>query len=369
MKKSRAAIAPGDGSFIIANTLIGAPAHDEVLIKVKAAGICHTDYDSLQWGNRMVLGHEGAGTVKETGTDVHHVKRGDAVIMNWAIPCHSCFQCKLGNQHLCEKNSPVTAGKNGFCAGHPTLESTLYEGLPVLRSFNLGTISEYALVKAAALTKIPEQIPFEVAAITGCGVMTGFGSVMHAARVPAGASVVVIGTGGVGLNVIQAARISGATKIIAVDTNAGRLNFARRFGATHTIQPQAGDSNLQAAAHEVKELTEGRGADFAFESTAVPALGAAPLAMIRNGGMALQLSGIEQEIRFDMNLFEWDKTYINPLYGQCKPEVDFPRIFDHYLKKEMLLDELITKTYTIDQLQQAFDDMLAGKNAKGVILF
>lgn len=369
MRSSNAAITTGDGGFFIGETQIASPAADEVLVQVKAAGICHTDYDSLQWGNQMVAGHEGAGIVIETGRAVGHVKKGDHVILNWAIPCHQCFQCKLGNQHLCEKNSPVTAGKNGYCEGHATLESTRYNGRPILRSFNLGTLSEYALVKGAAVTIIPDSIPFPVAAITGCGVMTGYGSVMNAAKVGKGDSVAVIGTGGVGLNVIQAARICGASPIIAIDTNAARLDFARTFGATHILLPEKTDHSLKITAENVKTLTGGRGADYAFECTAVPALGAAPLAMVRNGGTALQLSGIEQEISIDMNLFEWDKKYINPLYGQCRPDRDFLRIFRHYQQKELMLDELITKTYSLDQLDGAFNDMLSGKNAKGVIVF
>jgi len=116
-------------------------------------------------------------------------------------------------------------------------------------------------------------------------------------------------------------------------------------------------------------LTEGRGADYAFECTAIPALGATPLAMVRNAGTAVQVSGIEEEITIDMNLFEWDKVYINPLYGKCRPQIDFPILVDLYDKGELMLDEMITRTYSIDQLQQAFDDMLKGKNAKGVVVF
>lgn len=369
MVSSRSAITTGDGRFFIGDTKVAPPAADEVLVKIKAAGICHTDYDSLNWGNRMILGHEGAGIVEETGAAVKHVRPGDHVILNWAIPCHNCFQCKLGNEHICENNSPVTAGNSNYSDGHATPESSRFEELPIFRSFNLGTLSEYALVKAGAVTSIPKEVPFAVAAITGCGVMTGYGSVMNAAKVKAGSSVVVIGAGGVGLNVIQAAKISGAAKIIAIETNAQRLEYAKTFGATHLLQSEKSDKLLNEISKEVKKLTEGRGADYAFECTAIPQLGASPLAMIRNGGMALQLSGIEQEITIDMNLFEWDKTYINPLYGQCKPAVDFPKILDHYLKKEMLLDELVTQTYPLDQLRDAFSDMLSGKNAKGVILF
>ena len=157
--------------------------------------------------------------------------------------------------------------------------------------------------------------------------------------------------------------------IIAVDVNPQRLEMARQFGATHILLADRSDTGLRKAARQVKEMTQGRGADYAFECTAVPELGAAPLAMVRNAGTAVQVSGIEQEIAFDMNLFEWDKVYINPLYGKCRPRIDFPKLVDLYDKGDLLLDEMVTRTYPLEQLGQAFDDLLAGKNAKGVITF
>jgi Zn-dependent alcohol dehydrogenase len=175
--------------------------------------------------------------------------------------------------------------------------------------------------------------------------------------------------GGVGLNVIQACRISGAAKIIAVDVNQNRLEMARKFGATDLLLAQRSDRGLLQAAEEVKNLCGGRGADYAFECTGVPALGAAPLAMVGNAGTAVQVSGIEQPIEIDMTLFEWDKVYLNPLYGQAMPEYDFPKLLAHYQNGALKLDELITRTYSLDQLQDAIDDMLAGRNAKGVVLF
>ncbi len=364
-----AAITRGDGSLFIDKIEIGTPAPDEVLVQIKASGICHTDYDSLSWGNTMIPGHEGAGIIAKCGQQVRHLSVGDHVILNWAIPCGKCFQCCKGNQHLCERNSFVMAGNSAFSEGHAHPDGTLYHGKPIPRSFNLGTLSEYTLVKESAVVRIPKEVPFPSAAIVGCGVMTGYGSVMNAAKVPADSSVAVIGTGGVGLNVIQAARIAGATTIIAIDTRRSRLDFAEKFGATHTLLANAEDEELQSITQQVKSLTNGRGADFAFECTAIPEMGTAPLRLIRHGGMALQLSGIEQEINFDMRLFEWDKSYINPLYGQCKPQIDFPKIIEHYNHRRLMLDELVTATYPLSDLQHAFDDMLSGKNAKGVIVF
>ncbi|MEC5125242.1 alcohol dehydrogenase catalytic domain-containing protein [Verrucomicrobiales bacterium BCK34] len=362
-----AAISDGKGGFKIGTIDVGAPAPDEVKVELRASGICHTDWDSLSWGYPVVLGHEGAGVVLEVGDNVTGVAPGDHVVLNWAIPCHSCFACENGNTNICEVNSPVTGSSPEKGHAHP--EATLSEGAPIRRSFHLGTLSRETIVKKEAVVVIPKAIPFESACLLGCGVMTGYGSVVHAAKVNEGSSVVVIGTGGVGLNVIQAAKVSGAGKIIAVDVKESRLEMATKFGATHSIRASVDDAGLLEAAKQVAELCGGRGADYAFECTGIPALGAAPLAMVRNAGIAVQVSGIEETIEIDMNLFEWDKIYTNPLYGKSNPAVDFPKLIELYEQGALLLDELVTRTYPLRDLSQAFDDMLAGKNAKGVIVF
>lgn len=353
--KSRAAIADGKGNFTFGEVEVGEPGEGAVRVRIKAAGVCHTDWDSLHW-EQLVMGHEGAGIVDAVGENVTSVACGDPVVLNWAIPCHSCFQCQRGNQVLCEDHPKVAPN------------STTYKGNPIPRSFDIGTMSDYTIVPEAAVTKIDVDIPFPSAAIIGCGVMTGVGSVWNAAQVPPGASVVVLGSGGVGLNVIQAARIAGANPIIAVDVNFHRLMMAREYGATETVEASREDTGLLQAAEQVKAITGGRGADYAFECTAIPELGAAPLAMVRNCGTAVQVSGIEQEITVDMNLFEWDKVYINPLYGKCRPEIDFPRILALYATGDLMLDEMVTRTYPLDDLEKAFDDMHHGRNAKGVLV-
>jgi len=364
---TKAAIGDGRGNFTLEEIKVGSPRPGEVLVEIKAAGLCHTDWDSMSWKRPLVLGHEGAGIVKEVGEGVSHVRAGDHVLLNWAIPCGECFQCLLGNHSLCETSRPATAFER--TPGHAHPEGTTLNGEPVDRSFNLGTLSGLTLVRQQAVTPLCTNIPFPSAAIVGCGVMTGYGSVVNTARVQAGSSVVVLGVGGVGLNAIQGARIAGADQIIAVARKAHRLETAKQFGATHTIQVPPGDDELLQVAREVRKLTGGRGADYCFESTANPKLGAAPLAFVRNGGMAVQMSGIEQRIDFDMSLFEWDKIYVNPLYGKCTPGIDFPRIFALYAKGELLLDEMVTRTYPLDGLGNAFQDMLDGKNCKGVIVF
>ncbi|MEM7368615.1 MAG: alcohol dehydrogenase catalytic domain-containing protein [Bacteroidota bacterium] len=368
--QSKSAIAKGDGTFVIDAVTLENPQADEVLVKMKAAGLCHTDYDSLSWGKPIVMGHEGAGVVAKVGEEVQGVGVGDQVILNWATPCMNCFQCQEGNQHICENNSPVVAGANGHTPGHAHLAGTNWNGKNIERSFNLGTLSEFALVKQSALVKVhQENLNFSAASIVSCGVMTGYGSVVNSAKLTAGSSVVVLGCGGVGLNVIQACRISGAARIIAVDINENKLDLAKQFGATDILLADPADKGLTLAASQVKGMLGGRLADYAFECTAIPSLGAAPLAMIRNAGTAVQVSGIEEEITIDMQLFEWDKIYINPLYGKCRPQIDFPKLMHLYQKGDLMLDEMITKEYQLEELKQAFDDMLMGRNAKGVVVF
>jgi S-(hydroxymethyl)glutathione dehydrogenase/alcohol dehydrogenase len=367
MHHARAAITDGKGNFRIEEITVADPIGDEVLVEIKASGICHTDHDSMKWGGSLIMGHEGAGIVKAVGEKVTRISVGDPVVLSWAIPCKTCYQCHAGNESLCEENSPVT-GKDPM-QGHARVESSQHNGSGIPRSFNLGTMSSLAMVREPAVVKLTKKIPFSSACILGCGVMTGVGSVTNAAKLTPGSSAVVLGAGGVGLNVIQGARIEGAKQIIAIDISEDRLETAKKFGATHTICASREDQGLSSAAAEVKALTKGRGADYAFECTAVPQLGAAPLAMIRNAGTAVQVSGIEETIPFNMELFEWDKLYLNPLYGKCRPAEDFPKLFALYEQGALLLDELVTRTYALDELPQAFEDLLAGKNAKGVILF
>jgi S-(hydroxymethyl)glutathione dehydrogenase/alcohol dehydrogenase len=350
-----AIITNGRGEFFLDQLELGDPEPGEVLVELKASGVCHTDFDSMSWGRTIVMGHEGAGVVRACGSGVRHVAPGDKVLLNWAIPCGECFQCRRGAENICE-NKPTVPNQR-----------FRYKDQFINASFNLGTMATHTVVPWPAVVKIDVEIPFPSAAILGCGVMTGFGSVVNAAKVEKGSSVVVLGTGGVGLSVIQVAVHACARIIIAVDANPNRLELARQFGATHTVLADRGDAGLLSAAKEVKELTE-RGADYAFECTAVPELGPAPLSMVRNGGMAVGVSGIEQVVPFDMELFEWDKRYINPLYGQCRPFVDFPVLLSLYKQNRLKLDEMVTRTYPLSGLADAFEHMKQGSNAKGVLI-
>jgi S-(hydroxymethyl)glutathione dehydrogenase/alcohol dehydrogenase len=354
---STALVTAGDAQFSLEEVELGDPQANEVLVELKASGVCHTDLDMLNRRFPHVMGHEGAGVVLATGAGVDHVKPGDAVILNWAIPCGECFQCRQGKENICAARP------------HVPHDRRKWRGKPLYPSFGIGTMASHSVVPKQALVKIDVDIPFPSAALLGCGVMTGFGSVTNVAKVRPGSSVVVLGTGGVGLSVIQGAVHACAGMIIAIDVNPARLELAKQFGATHTILAKREDAGLIGASKEVKSLI-GRGADYAFECTAVPELGAAPLAMVCNGGVAIAVSGIEQVVPIDMELFEFDKLYMTPLYGQCRPQIDFPMLLKLYQRKSLKLDEMVTRTYPLSKegLTQAFEHMRQGLNAKGVLV-
>jgi Zn-dependent alcohol dehydrogenase len=349
-----AIVTDGAGGHRVVSTEVRDPAPGEVLVELAASGLCHTDVDSLRWGRRLVMGHEGSGSVRAVGDGVD-LAVGQPVILNWAIPCGSCFQCASGRQHLCERRDRSDAA----CT------TTRIDGEPVPRPFSLGTMSALTLVPAAACVAVPTAMPHHVACIVGCGVMTGFGSVVNAARVAAGSTVAVLGAGGVGLNVVQSAALAGA-RVIAIDLHPARLQLAASLGATDTITATPG--GFGDVVERVRALTGGRGADVAFECTSVVELAAAPLLLVRNGGTAVQVSGFEEVAPFDLQAFEWDKTYINPLYGQCRPQIDIPRIVDLYLAGRYRLDEIVDARFTIDDLGEAIAAMQHGDVAKAVIV-
>ena len=365
--QARAAITDGKGHFTLETIDVSDPIGDEVLVEIKAAGICHTDHASLKWKRPLIMGHEGAGVVRAVGPGVSHVKPSDSVLLNWAVPCGKCFQCQRGQIVLCEESKPAYVMERSNAHAHR--EGTTWNGWPVDRSFNIGTLSSLTLVRAPAVTPLPSGVPLESACIVGCGVMTGFGSAVNVAKVAPGSSVAVIGCGGVGLNIIQGARLNKASTIIAIDLREASLDQAKSFGATHTILADPSDCEFESLSQKVKMLTSERGVDYAFEATAVPALAFAPLRLVRNGGMALQVSGINEPVTIPMPWFMWNKTYLTPLYGDCVPSRDFPRIFDYYRRGELKLDELVSRTYPLDKLAEALEDMLSGRNAKGVITF
>lgn len=358
---ARAAVTVAPGVVEVVDISVAPPNADEVRVAIVASGVCRTDEELLGHPG-LIPGHEGAGIVEAVGNDVEDIEVGDRVLLNWAMSCGSCFYCRRGHKNLCEVGSPLHNGPGSRAhAG-----STTYRDGALARAFGLGTLSTMTLVPARAVTRIPDTIPFPSAAILGCAVMTGIGSALNAAHVLAGDTVAVIGIGSVGLNVIQGARLAGATTIIAIGRDPEKLDVARRFGATHVIQFSANAINETADA--VRLLTHGRGADSAFECTGVPSLAVAPLALIRHGGVAVQVSGVSGELDVDMSLFAVDKTFVYSLYGECDPARDFPRMFRWYEERSLLLDELVTRSYELDGVRDAFEDLGHGQNIKSVVM-
>lgn len=365
-----AAIGDGQGHFVLDEIAVRAPLAGEVRVTLRAAGICHTDQASLHWPGPLVLGHEGAGVVESVGEGVAlshpQLQPGQPVLLNWAIPCGHCPQCARGRGSLCERTHGVdpTLGSSAPAPGH-----TLWRGQPIERSFRLGTFAEHTLVRAEALTVLPAGLPLQRACILGCGVMTGVGAAVNVAQVQPGDTVAVLGCGGVGLSVVQGARLARAGRIIAIDRRPAALQRASDLGATHRVEAPADDPQGDQLAATVRALTDGRGADHAFEATGVAALAFLPLKLCRHGGNAVQLSGAHGPVSVEMPQFWWDKRYLVPLYGGCLPERDFPRLFDWAERGELELAGMVTHTYRLAELGQALDDMLAGRSAKGVIVF
>ncbi|MFY7855626.1 MAG: zinc-binding dehydrogenase [Rubrivivax sp.] len=367
---SLAALGDGAGGFVIEPVQVRAPGPGEVRVALRAAGLCHTDHASLRWPGPLVLGHEGAGVIERVGEGVARshplLQPGRRVLLNWAIPCGQCPQCLRGVGALCERTMGVdpSRGSSAPAPGH-----TRWRGQPVERAFKLGTLAQHTLVRAEALTVLPERLPLRHACILGCGVMTGVGAAVNVARVQPGDTVAVVGCGGVGLSVVQGARLAGAARIIAIDRRPVALQRAQAFGATHLIEAATDDPGHAQLTAAVQALTDGRGADHAFEATGVAALAFLPLKLCRHGGNAVQLSGAHGPVSVEMPQFWWDKRYLVPLYGGCHPERDFPRLFHWAARGELALHDMVTHTYRLSELGTALDDMMSGRSAKGVIVF
>jgi S-(hydroxymethyl)glutathione dehydrogenase/alcohol dehydrogenase len=360
-----AIIADGDGGFALETIEVDPPGPGELRITLAAAGVCHTDHASLRWPGPLVLGHEGAGHVEQVGDGVHGLRAGQPVLLNWAIPCGHCFQCSRGADALCERTHELDPARLGNSRAHAG--ATRWRGRPIDRAFHLGTFARHTLVRAEAVTPLPPQLAPDVACILGCAVMTGVGSAVNVAAIASGESIAVLGCGGVGLNVVQGARIAGAGIVIAIDRVQARLDRARELGATHGLLAGDDDADHARLIAAVRGLTDGRGVDHAFEATGVPALALLPLQLARNGGDALQVSGAHGPATLELPQLFWNKRYMAPLYGGCVPARDFPRLFDWVARGELELASLISHRYPLHALDQAFDDMLAGRSSKGVL--
>jgi S-(hydroxymethyl)glutathione dehydrogenase/alcohol dehydrogenase len=343
------------------------PKTHEVQVKMVAAGICHSDYHiisgELPGYLPMALGHEGAGIVEAVGPEVTNCKVGDHVVLTFIPSCGVCYYCTSGHANLCNMGAAILMG--------PQLDGTFRmhgEKGDIGQMCVISTFSERTVVPDASVVKVADYYPLDKAVLVGCGVPTGFGAVVHRAKVEAGSTVMVIGCGGIGMNAVQAAAIAGARIIIAVDTVDYKLERAKEFGATHTINPKNQD-----LVQTVKDITWGEGVRYAFEAIATPAtIGQAYACTAKNGTVVvigLTPATAESIPIPPLDLVLFQKTVMGTLYGDSQPRNDIPNLLSLYHAGKLKLDELITRTYTLDQVNEAYADMIGGKNIRGVIHF
>jgi S-(hydroxymethyl)glutathione dehydrogenase/alcohol dehydrogenase len=340
------------------------PQRGEVRVKLGACGVCHSDLSAVNGTIGLplplVLGHEGAGVVEDVGEGVSDLAKGDHVIFSFIYMCGKCRFCVAGRPVLClEQGKALTTP----LAGTPRAHDAAGKALGIFSG--CGSMAEYATVSAENLIKIDASIPLDVAALVGCGVTTGVGAVFNTAKVVPGSSVAVFGCGGVGLSVIQGARIAGAEKIIAIDTLPAKLEMAKKFGATDTLL------STSDAVKPLKAMTSG-GPDYAFECVGSGELAGTAFRAIRRGGLAVVVGVAKPSDSTSlrtMSLPFEEKTITGSYFGSCVPRVDFPRMLALYLAGRLKLDEMITRRYAIDEAPRAFADLQSGANARGVIVF
>ncbi len=351
---------------VVERITVDSPKRGEVMVKLSACGVCHSDLSAtngtIALPPPLILGHEGAGEVVEVGEGVTGLAVGDHVVASFIYMCGKCRFCSVGRPVLC-----VEQGKALATLPDGTLRTKDAQGKPLNIFSGCGVMAEYATMHVDNLVKIDPKIPLDRAALVGCAVTTGVGAVFNTARVRPGASVAVFGCGGVGLNVIQGAAIAGAERIVAIDTLQAKLDMARKFGATDVLLAKAGEDLTKA----LKKLTAG-GADYAFECVGSGELAAAAYKAAGRGGMAVVVgvakASDSTSVRTMTLPFE-EKTLTGSYFGSCVPRVDFPRMLGLYMQGKLKLDELITRRYLIDEAPQAFADLEAAKNARGVIVF
>lgn len=368
--KTKAAVFYQPGEPLRIETLeIDPPRAKEVRVKLSAVGLCRSDHNVMV-GTRpvgmtpMVMGHEGAGVVDAIGPGVTSIRPGDHVVLMFIPTCGKCPNCVSGRSYACALSAYIARG--------PQLDGTYRlrnsAGQEVGQFCLLGAFSEYAVVPEDSVCVINPEFPLQAACLLGCGVVGGYGAAVNRAGVTHGSSVVVIGCGGVGMNVIQGARCAGASTIIAVDTVESKLGWARQFGATHTIH--AGSQDVVAT---VLEITDGQGVDFAFEAISRPdTIGQAFEATARLGTVVvigLTPSHFDSLPIPPLNLVLGQKTLMGTLYGGSNALVEIPKLLQLYRQGQILLDELVTQTYSLDQINQGYADMVAGRNIRGVLVF
>ena len=338
------------------------PGPDEVLVKVAASGVCHTDLSvieaKLPYPPPVILGHEGAGVVEAVGSQIRHVKPGDHVVMAGVSVCGSCHYCDTQKPHLC------ASGTEAALAGEDYRFT--FDGMPVARFIGVASFAERTVARGSSVVKIPNDIPLTRACLLGCAVVTGIGAVLNSAQVRPGQTVAVLGCGGVGLNIIQGAVIAGATQIIAVDLSAEKLENARQFGATHVVQ--AGNE----PSDDVIGLTQGLGVDFAFDAVGTPDVVRQAFVSVKRGGSAVVVGvpgfGIDYSIPGSLVAIE-ERRLIGSLLGSAYLPRDMPRLVGLYQSGHLELDALVTREIGLDDINHALDLLRAGDGIRSVIVY
>jgi S-(hydroxymethyl)glutathione dehydrogenase/alcohol dehydrogenase len=340
------------------------PKADEVLVRFHAAGLCHSD-DHIQKGDArmrfpVVGGHEGAGVVEAVGADVTRVAVGDHVVCSFIPACGKCRYCSTGHQNMCDEGKNASTGEfpDGTFRFHRDGED--YGGLCVL-----GTFSQRAVLSEYSCIKIPDDIPFDVAALVSCGVPTGWGTAVYAAGVRPGETVVVYGAGGVGSNAVQGARYAGAKNVVVVDPVEFKRDMAKVFGATHTF------ADAQSAHEFVVETTWGQLADHALITVGVlsdEVIASALTVVGKSGQVTITAVGPGQLDAHAGLLIGYQRRVQGAVFGACNPLYDVPRLLGLYRSGDLKLDELITRRYSLEQVNEGYQDMLDGKNIRGVIV-
>ncbi|MFN8561428.1 MAG: Zn-dependent alcohol dehydrogenase [Anaerolineae bacterium] len=352
--------------FTIETPTLDNPRAGEVRVKLAACGVCHSDYHLVSGTTRhpmpVVAGHEGAGVVDAVGEGVTSVQPGDHVVLNWCPACGECFYCQHDQPNLCDTfTAPIWAGT--MLDGTTRLS---HNGDPVYAYCGLAAFAEYTVVPEQSCIRIRSDVSLVTASLVGCAVATGVGAALYTSPVQPGESVVVIGCGGVGLNTLQGAKLRGAATIIAVDSNPAKEALARQFGATDFVL--SSDHVLD----DIRALTGGRGADRAYEAVGLPRLQELALDAARPGG-SIVLAGLSP-MGSSTNLpgaviTRQEKTIKGSYYGSVDARRDFPLLIDYYVDGRLKLDELVSRTWRLGEINAAFDEMLTGGAARGVIVF
>jgi S-(hydroxymethyl)glutathione dehydrogenase/alcohol dehydrogenase len=366
----RAAVAHEAGKPLTIETVqLEGPKEGEVLVEIKATGICHTDAFTLSGEDPeglfpAILGHEGAGVVVETGAGVQSVKPGDHVIPLYTPECRQCEYCLNPKTNLCQAVRE-TQGQGLMPDG--TSRFSL-NGKPVLHYMGTSTFANFTVLPEIAVAKIREDAPFDKVCYIGCGVTTGVGAVLNTAKVEAGSNVVVFGLGGIGLNVIQGAKLASANMIVGVDINDSKKALAEKFGMTHFVNPKEVDGDI--APHLV-ELTGG-GADYSFECIGNVNTMRQALECCHKGwgvSVIIGVAGLGQEIATRPFQLVTGRVWKGTAFGGARGRTDVPQIVDWYMDGKLNIDDLITHTMPLEKINDAFDLMHEGKSIRSVVLF